>query len=277
MVRRGADVACMRSMSTGGGDGPVLVDYWKDQKALPIVTINRPDQLNALDMNTLTALANAIKAVRTSPETRAIILTGRGRAFCAGIDLKTAMQIFQGKENVIGSDRDPVYQMQETKVPIIGAIHGFAITGGFELALNCDFLYGTPETKFMDTHCKFGIHPSWGLSMLLSRIVGPMRAREVSLTSKPIDATTAKEWGLLNRIVSEEELLPTAGAAAEAISQNVPDMVGRFRCLINQSQSLGTDEGLQEERDLAAVYYRRMTPEMFEQMGQFIKARSKGK
>eukprot|EP00667_Euglena_gracilis_P016304 EG_transcript_17043 len=267
----------LRSNSSTASAPPVLVDRPAGQPGIAVVSLNRPKQLNALNLPTLTALADAFRALRTDGQTKAIVLTGKGKAFCAGIDLTTAADIFQGKTEVINSDGDPVVQMNKTRVPIIGAINGFAITGGFEIALNCDFLIGSPEAKFMDTHAKFGIHPSWGLSQLLPRLIGVGRAKEVSLTANPIDATTALQWGLLNRVVPEPELLPTAVALATAISDNVPELVDLYKPLIDRSQQWGLEEGREMERQLAAAYYKGMTPEAFQKMQAFIASRSKGK
>src|SRR5690606_35420972 len=111
-----------------------------------------------------------------------------GRSFCAGVDLTTAMSVFKGDSNVIQNQFDIVGEMRKCKFPIIGAINGYAITGGFELALACDILIASENTIFKDTHAKFCIAPSWGMSQILPRLIGPYRAKEVSLTARDVPA-----------------------------------------------------------------------------------------
>ncbi|MEC9239067.1 MAG: enoyl-CoA hydratase-related protein, partial [Pseudomonadota bacterium] len=103
------------------------------------------------------------------------------------------------------------------KVPLIGAINGFAITGGFELALMCDILIASTKARFADTHARVGVVPGWGLSQRLPRLVGINRAKELSLSGNFLDAQTAYNWGLVNRVVDPDDLLPSARALAQDI------------------------------------------------------------
>ena len=113
--------------------------------------------------------------------------------------------------------------------PIIGAINGVAVTGGFELALNCDFLIASDQASFADTHARVGIQPGWGLTVLLPQAIGLRRAREMSTTGNFVDARTALEWGLVNRVVAHEDLLPTCRTLAADIVSN--DQAGVRRIL----------------------------------------------
>jgi enoyl-CoA hydratase len=271
------DAIVRRAISMATSDRPVLVEFPPTAPGVAVVALNRPDHLNALNLPMLTALADAFRTLRTDTAVRAIVLTGNGKAFCAGIDLTAAAAIFQGKADVINTDGDPVVQMGKTPCPIIGAINGHAITGGFELALNCDFLVGSPAASFADTHARFGIHPSWGLSQLLPRFVGLGRAKLISLTAQTVDAPTALSWGLLTRVVPAKELLPAATALASAVASNVPELVRLYKPLIDRSQQLGLAEGREAERRQATEYYRSMTPEMFEKMQAFLAGRSRKK
>ena len=121
--------------------------------------------------------------------------------------------------------------------PIIGAINGVAVTGGFELALNCDFLIASEQASFADTHARVGIQPGWGLTVLLPQAIGLRRAREMSTTGNFVDARTALEWGLVNRVVAHEDLLPTCRALAADIVSN--DQAGVRRILRTYAESAG--------------------------------------
>ncbi|KAL1536446.1 putative enoyl-CoA hydratase 1, peroxisomal [Salvia divinorum] len=168
-------------------------------------------------------MAAAIRSLASDDSVRVIILSGSGRAFCSGVDLTAAEDVFKG--DVKDVDVDPVVQMELCKKPIIGAINGFAVTAGFEIALACDLLVASKEAKFMDTHARFGIFPSWGLSQKLSRIIGPNRAREVSFTAAPVTAEQTERWGLVNHVVDGHELLKKARQIAEAMIRNDRDLV----------------------------------------------------
>ena len=143
------------------------------------------------------------------PEVRAIVLTGAGeRAFTAGLDLK---ELGSDTSNLgaasSDSDDNPVKAIENCPQPVIGAINGVAITGGFEVALACDILIASTNARFADTHARVGILPGWGLSQKLSRCIGLSRAKELSLTGNFIDADTACAWGLVNRVTAPEDLL----------------------------------------------------------------------
>ena len=148
-----------------------------------------------------------------------MILTGNGRAFCAGLDLK---EMGSGATAGVEQPPDPPSLLRSLSQPVIGAINGVAITGGFEISLSCDVLLATPETRFADTHARVGLIAGWGLGARLSRAVGGMRAKGLSLTGNFLSAEKAYEWGLVNRVVAPENLLPTARSLAEDMLSCVP-------------------------------------------------------
>ncbi|KAL5700315.1 hypothetical protein ACHQM5_025773 [Ranunculus cassubicifolius] len=178
-------------------EGVILVDL--SPNGIALVTINRPKSLNSLTRGMLVDLAHIFKSLDSDKSVRVIILSGSGRAFSSGVDLTAAQDVFKG--DVKNMDEDLVYQMERCSKPIIGAINGFAVTAGFEIALACDLLVAAKSAKFMDTHARFGIFPSWGLSQKLSRMIGANKAREVSLTAMPLTAEMAEKWGLVNYVV----------------------------------------------------------------------------
>lgn len=182
------------------------------------VTLNRPDALNALSSGLRQGLASAFDDLSNDEGIRVVILTGAGRAFCAGVDLK---ELGRRGTKGYGSDKtatpelDPVRSMARLPQPVIGAINGFAVTGGFELALACDLLIASTSARFSDTHARVGILPGWGLSQRLARAIGIYRAKELSLTGNYLEAARAYDWGLVSRVVEPAELLPTCRSLAE--------------------------------------------------------------
>lgn len=246
-----------------------LLKVEKRPDGIAIITINRPQALNALTRSMFVDLARTFKALDRAADVKVLLLTGAGRAFCSGVDLTAAQEVFQG--DVKDKETDPVIQMEACSKPIIGAVNGYAVTAGFEICLACDILVASNDAKFIDTHCKFGIFPSWGLSQKLPRIVGPNRARELSLTSRPLDAATAERWGLVNRVVKPAELMQTAIGIAEAIVQNQQDMVLRYKSVLNEGLKLSLGEGATLEKERAHKYYDGMTPEQFVSMQEYIK------
>ncbi|XP_062108807.1 probable enoyl-CoA hydratase 1, peroxisomal [Humulus lupulus] len=246
-----------------------------ESNGIGFVTINRPKSLNSLTKAMMTDLAQSIKALARDDSVRVIVLSGSGRAFCSGVDLTAAEDVFKG--DVKDVESDPVAQMERCKKPIIGAINGFAVTAGFEIALACDLLVATKGAKFMDTHARFGIFPSWGLSQKLSRIIGPNKAREVSLAATPLTAEVAERLGFVNHVVEENELLNKAREIALAIVKNNQDLVLRYKAVINDGIKLDLGHALSLEKERAHDYYNGMTKEQFKKMQEFIAGRSSKK
>ena len=219
------------------------------------VTLNRPQAMNALSQALRRDLARVFRELEADDDVRAIVLTGAGtRAFTAGLDLKELGQQGLGAANAEGPDDNPVKAIEQTGKPVIGAINGVAITGGFEVALACDVLIGSENARFADTHARVGIMPGWGLSQKLSRLIGPYRARELSLSGNFLDAATAERWGLLNRVVPADNLVATATKLAHDMASIAPGFARGYKKLINDGYELpfGQAMALEAERSTAA-------------------------
>ncbi|XP_051127694.1 probable enoyl-CoA hydratase 1, peroxisomal [Andrographis paniculata] len=251
-----------------------LIFLHRRSDGVAYVIINRPKSLNSLTRSMMVDLAKAFKDLSADDSVRVIIFSGSGRAFCSGVDLTAAEEVFKGN---LDPEIDPVLQMERCKKPIIGAINGFAVTAGFELALACDLLIASKDTKFLDTHARFGIFPSWGLSQKLARIIGVNRAREASYAAVPINGEQAMMWGLVNHLVDGSEVLKKAQQVAEAIMKNNQDMVLRYKAVINDGLKLDLGQALALEKERAHAYYDRMTKEQFKNMQEFIAGRSSTK
>jgi enoyl-CoA hydratase len=196
---------------------PVLLV--EKEEGIAVLTLNRPQAMNALSRGLRRELAGALRELAEDPAIGVVVLTGAGRAFCAGLDLKEMGGETEsaGGPAAMIEEGDMISAVRACEVPIVGAVNGFAITGGFELALACDFLIASTEARFADTHARVGIVPGWGISQLLPRWIGPGRARELSFTGNFLSAEQACEWGLVNRVVAPEELLPTCRSLARDI------------------------------------------------------------
>lgn len=187
------------------------------------VTLNRPDARNALSGEVIRNLRQLVRQAEADPDVDVIILTGADPAFCAGVDLKelgSGARTLDDSGASGRSDRASRGPLPACTKPVIGAVNGAAITGGFEIALNCDFLIASDRARFADTHARVGIQPGWGLTVLLPQAVGVRRAREMSATGNFINAETALAWGLVNRVVAHADLLPTVRRLAADIVSN---------------------------------------------------------
>lgn len=212
-------------MSDEGHDDDVLLSV-SDRVAT--VTLNRPEARNALSSHVLSLLPERVHTAESDDDVDVIVLTGADPAFCAGLDLK---ELGSSGGNLGGASgtgggrnrdgaRGPFPRLTK---PLIGAINGAAITGGFELALNCDFLVASERAKFGDTHARVGVMPGWGLTVLLPQAIGVRRAREMSFTGNFMGADEALAFGLVNHVVPHDELLDrTYALAADIIGSDQP-------------------------------------------------------
>lgn len=222
------------------------------------ITLNRPAQRNALDRAVRRALPSMITRCDEDDGIDVMILTGADPAFCAGVDLKEfgAGEVEQGEGFAEGGDGRGRFRgaLPPHTKPLIGAINGVAVTGGFEVALNCDFLLASDRARFADTHARVGVMPGWGLTVLLSQRIGVARARQMSVTGNYIDAQRAYEWGLVNEVVPHEELLPYCRRLAADIVSN--DQLGVRRMLRTYDEVTGgtVDEGWEIEARVSRAW-----------------------
>jgi enoyl-CoA hydratase len=240
-----------------------------------IVTLNRPEAMNALSRELRKDFVQVFKVCAEDPDIRVVILTGSGRAFCAGFDLKElgsqdAVTAAEEADNVVAR------AMAAFNGPIIGAVNGHCITGGFEMALACDILIASENARFADTHARVGMLPGWGLSQKLPRLIGLSRAREMAFTGAPILALQAYEWGLVNHVVAADELLPRAIKMAEDICACVPQVLQHYRAMITDGYSMPLNDALEWEEARAIWWAKQASGDMIEarRAGVLSKGRS---
>ncbi len=238
------------------------------------VTLNRPEALNALSTGLRNAIAGTFEALATDASVQVIILTGAGRAFTVGLDLKELGG--EKPADATASSVDLSHAIAGVGKPVIGAVNGYAITGGFELALMCDFLIASTGARFADTHARVGVVPGWGLSQRLPRLIGINRAKELSLTGNFLDADTAERWGLVNRVVEPEALLEAFLALARDIVSTDPATRGEIRRIMDEGWHATLNTGLEIELAANAAHGRReVTPEKVASRRADIQARGR--
>jgi enoyl-CoA hydratase len=223
------------------------------------ITLNRPEALNALNAELRLAIETTFRELAKDDEVRVAILTGAGRAFSAGIDLKELSKA--SMEGSGAADYDMIGAIRDFPAPLIGAVNGHAITGGFELALACDLLIASEDAQFGDTHARVGIVPGWALSQKLPRLIGIGRAKELSLTGNFIGAEQAERWGLVNRVVPASELLPVCRQLAQDMLSCDPPSLRRYKQMIDAGYAGTLSDGLALERRMSREHLADVTPE----------------
>lgn len=237
-----------------GPAGEVLVGDVEGAAGVVAITLNRPDSQNALDPTMMRALAEAVDSVtaRAGEATaddavRAVILRAQGRAFSVGVDIGNLGDYFDAGFH---RESDPFSALRECPLPIVGAVNGAAVTGGFELTLLCDVLVASANALFMDNHPKYGLHPVGGLSWRLAQIVGFNNAKLATLGSFPIDGRTALAWGLVQRLADDEPGLDReALAMAQLIAGNDVAAVRAYKAVHERLMRAGGGPQIEQESD----------------------------
>jgi len=200
-----ADVAAL----VAGSTAPIVV---ADDGEVRFVILNRPEARNALTRAMRADFARLLAEADGDERIAALVLTGAAGVFSAGVDLK---------DRIAGAppvEPNPGVALRALDKPIVAAIDGACVTGALEMALSCSFAIATPQARFADTHCKVGLFPRWGGGTLLTGAIGTRRARQMMLTGSFIDADTAFAWGLVNEIVSSDDLFNRAVSLARAMA-----------------------------------------------------------
>jgi len=220
------------------------------------ITLCRPKALNALTVIMFNEMYAAVQMANEDSDVYSIVFTGEGRAFCAGLDLKE-MQGRDLEPGYVGEVVDKpalklIAAIEGSSKPSIGKINGYCFTGALELALCFDFLCVAEEAKLGDTHTKWGLRPTWGMSSRLPDAVGVRRAREMSYTACTITGTQAWHWGLANHVVPLEELDAKVKQITDGIAANSAGAVAAFKDLYKNWLTGSVTDGLKFET--SAVY-----------------------
>ncbi|CAN1564326.1 CaiD Enoyl-CoA hydratase/carnithine racemase [Sphingomonadaceae bacterium] len=249
------------------------------EDGIAIVTLNRPEAMNALSRALRAELAAAMRAVDADDAVRCVILTGAGeRAFTAGLDLKELGTDTSnlGAANATSAEENPVKAIEQCRKPVIGAINGVAITGGFEVAIACDILIASTNARFADTHARVGILPGWGLSQKLSRMIGISRAKQLSFSGNFLDADTACAWGLVNSVVPADELMTHAKGLARDIASVDSGMVATYKKLIDEGYAMSFGDAMAHEHAYSSAANARVSAEEVEARRLAVIERGRG-
>ena len=218
------------------------------------IIVNRPDKLNALSETVLTELKTVLTSATEMPlsELRGIIFTGAGeKAFIAGADIKAMLTMSPDDSLAFGKlGQDVTLLFEKLAIPVIACVNGFALGGGLEMAMSCDFMYCTQNAIFGQPEVKIGLIPGFGGTQRLSRYVGIAKCREMVYTGKNIEASEALTLGLVNQIFeSKEEMLSAAIKTISNIKRNSPLAVASCKKLINDGECLAIADGLELEKN----------------------------
>lgn len=209
-----------------------------------VIRLNRPERRNAFDLEVRQGIAEAVYEARDDDTVRAVIITGTGDVFCAGGDLKSLSEA----KRPMFKDRDRIRRLHpwfrelvNLEKPVIAAVNGPAFGAGFNLALACDFIIGTPKTRFCAVFGRIGLVPDLGGFFLLPRILGLQRAKDLVFSAREVDAEEALRLGILFRIVEQESLMHEALALAQRYHHASTDALGIAKNILNRSFNLDQD------------------------------------
>jgi 2-(1,2-epoxy-1,2-dihydrophenyl)acetyl-CoA isomerase len=219
-----------------------------------VVTLNRPDRLNALNEEVYRGLRAAFEEAQADTGCRALMLTGAGRGFCAGADLTNRLPV-DGQPRDLGRSLDTllnplVRQLRALRFPTIAAVNGVAAGAGANIALNCDIVLAARSARFIQAFAKVGLALDAGGSWLLPRLVGAARARALALTAEPLAAETAEQWGLIWKVFNDAQLMPEAEGLCARLAAGPTLALGLIKRALDAAETNDLDAQLDLERDL---------------------------
>ena len=240
-----------------------------------VVTLNRPDRLNAFNDAMLVALRAAIEAAEADASCRALMITGAGRAFCTGQDLRDRLAK-PGETVVLGAAQEAHYnplvrKLRALPFPVVAAVNGVAAGAGCNIALACDIVLAGRSASFVQAFARVGLVPDSGGSWFLPRLVGEARARALALTAEPLSAEKAADWGLIWKCVDDTSLLAEAQKLCEHFASAPTQGLALIKRALNASASNTLDAQLDLERDLQRE--ASLTPDYAEGVRAFMEKR----
>ena len=221
------------------------------------IVLNRPDVLNSLDMETLKEIDTALTEIEMDNSLRAIIITGKGKAFCAGADLKQIGDFTKSPQKMLAFLRiihGVFNRIENSPKPVIAAINGMALAGGLELCLACDLAIASTDARIGDQHANFGLVAGAGGSQRLPRIIGPRRAKELLFTGDWITATEAERIGLVNKVAPPDKLEAEAMALAKKIASHSPMAAKTVKALVNRGLQMELPDALELEVNMGVLH-----------------------
>lgn len=244
------------------------------ESKIALVTLNRPEALNALNSQVLLELDHVIDVIAEDDEVLAVILTGSGKAFVAGADIKEMKDLstMEGRKfSILGNK--VFRKLENLEKPVIAAVNGFALGGGCELSMACDIRLASQKAKFGQPETGLGITPGFGGTQRLARHVGMGMAKELIFTGKIINAEEAARIGLVNRVIEPDKLIEEAKTLANSIAANAPVAVKLSKAAINRGMQCDIDTALMYEAEAFGECFS--TEDQKEGMSAFLEKREK--
>lgn len=224
---------------------------YKKEPGIAYITMNRPEAMNAITPEMLKELNSAVVDAGGDIDIKVIVLTGSGKAFCAGVDLKALgdRKIENGKVGDILDipARELIHSLCTVPKVVIAAVNGFCFTGALEIMLGCDIVIASEDAKIGDTHAKWSLRPTWGMTARLPRRVGYLKAREMSYTADAISGKEAERIGLVNSAVPSDKLNDTVLSFAKRIMSNSAESIAAYKELYYKNENIGLDRSLELE------------------------------
>ncbi len=241
--------------------------------AVALLTLSEPASLNAMTPDLLGALATAIAETTGDPAIRALVLTGEGRGFCSGQNLKAAEALGEDIVNGVMSYYWPAFRaLRECRVPVVVAVNGVAAGGGFSLAMAGDIILAARSATFVQVFSRIGLVPDLGSTWLLPRLIGRQRALELMLLNEPLSAERAHEWGLVRKVVDDERLLDEAMILARRLAEGPTRALIATRALLEESEH--ASYGAQFRREIEVQAEIRKSADAIEGRNAFIEKRA---
>ena len=244
-----------------------VVDYRSDpipgydatDATVATIALNRPDELNAMSWEMIRAFDAAVSRADDDRSVRTVLVTGRGRAFSAGGDLKGYLELQRDPSRFpefVSELHEAFGRLRRLRVPVVALVNGVTAAGGLELLLNCDFAIAARSARIGDGHLNFGQMGGGGVLTLLSRMIGIQRAVELVMSGKFLDASAAAEWGLVSRVVPDDELLAAGTEFAVSVAAKSPLAVANAKQMMNHiwTEGLSVPAGLQVEKERNSYY-----------------------
>lgn len=226
------------------------------------ITLNRPDAMNSLNPASISEFGEALDVVCADRALRCVVVTGAGRAFCAGADLRAARAMAGDEappgalEGFLGAANALLARIERLPLPVIAAVNGLALAGGLEIVLCCDLVVAAREAMLGDGHAKYGLLPGWGGSARLPRKIGVNRAKQLMYTAELVPAGTLMDWGLVNQVVPLADLQATTDALAARLAGMSPLGLRRMKELVHGALDRPLDAALRHEQIAAAAHSR---------------------
>jgi enoyl-CoA hydratase/carnithine racemase len=241
----------LRDDVTKSCEGRVALDV---EGRVAILTINRPDKLNAIDSSVLTGVRTALSGIEDSQSIGAVVLRGAGRAFSAGGDLEEVSALVRDKVRFsafLDNWHESLLRLQNTPLPTVAAVHGFAFAGGFEVTQACDFVVMARHAVLGDQHANFGLFPAGGSTQRLPRMIAPRAAKWMLMSGEAIDSATALGLGLANRVVDDSDVFAEARRMALTLSSKSRSDNAAIKAAVHLGADRPLTEAIAAERHYA--------------------------